>query len=253
VGRGRYPILIAGLLTSPVHPVSAQLVFPTGSAVLRGRIYDSLTSRAIARSRICSEFAVPVYGRAMRCGRIDSLGWYVFDSLPEGPRKFTAGCAGEKLFGGKLLGAATVELQEGATHQVDFRSDASGCDPRPLRVVRGVFKGHYSSGFEHSEFIVCPGGMGQAASDTAGMRDVGWRAWVEFPKTRRLPGAPAVWPRAGPPRSSGDDGWHYVEWHGVLEGPGHYGHLGGSSFQLVVDSVITVRTPGKSDCGSRRN
>lgn len=250
--HGRFPILVAGLLTGAASSVNAQLVFPPGTAVLKGRIYDSLTSGAIARSHICSEFSVPVYGRAMRCGRIDSLGWYVFDSLPEGPRRVTVRCAGEKLFGGKLLGAATVELREGATHEVDFRSDASGCDPRPLRILRGVFKGHYSSGFEHSEFILCPGSVGPMPSDTAGVGDLGWRAWVEFPKTGRLPGSPTVWPRAGPPRFSGDDGWHYVEWHGVLEGPGHYGHLGGSGFQVVVDSLITVRTPGKSDCASRR-
>lgn len=250
VFRCRFQALALTLLSGTLDPATAQVIFPPGTASLTGRIYDSLTSGSIPRSRICSEFSVPIYGRAMRCGRIDSLGYYVFDSLPEGPRTVSVSCAGRALLGGKLVGTVTVDLQEATTHEADFRSDATACDPRPLRVLRGVFRGHYSAGFEHSEFVPCASQLWPVPSDTAGMKEYERSVWVHPLPMRQLPG-PSRWPPPGPPKFPGDDPWHYVEWHGVLEGPGHYGHLGVSGFRFVPDSVIAVRTPRQSDCRTR--
>lgn len=40
----------------------------------------------------------------------------------------------------------------------------------------------------------------------------------------------------------------YVRWQGTVEGPGEYGHLGISPFEIWVDSLIEIRAPSKADC-----
>jgi len=230
-----------------VTKAQPRLQFPLGDASLHGRIYDSVTALPIPRARICREYSVPIYGRALRCANVDTLGRYSFDSLTVGSNTVTVTCTGRNPIGGKQLADLTVVLGPGERRAIDFRSTLEGCDPRPFRILRGTFRGHYSGGFEQSEFIPCASDAWFTAADTAGAPGFQRRAWVSWPRTP-VPGGPKQWPRPRLGSPPWDYPQYYVRWSGVLEGPGIYGHMGVSGFDFVPDSIVEVRTPGPRDC-----
>ena len=125
----------------------------------------------------------------------------------------------------------------------EWTLEGDGCDPRPRRRVAGTFAGHYSYGFEHSRFMPCPRDDWSIPSDTLALfhrqgASVRWSDSLELDE--------AEWPepvlKDGHPRV-------FVQWQGTVEGPGHYGHMGMSSFELTVDRVLAVRLPSPDDCG----
>lgn len=239
--------LTAFLILLCATTAHAQPAFPLGDASLHGRVFDSVTNRTILRTSICREYQVPIYGAALRCATVDSSGRYSFDSLTAGPNTITVDCAAKHLFGGRRLAQVTVELSPGERRHLDIATSAAGCDPRPLLTLRGLFRGHYSSGFEHSQFVPCAEDGVFAQADTVGMAPHQLSAWVSW-RRGAVPGNPRVWPepkRVHPPWNYPQ---YYVEWFGSLVGPGHYGHLGVSGFSFVLDSIVTVRTPEQHDC-----
>jgi hypothetical protein len=82
-----------------VTKAQPRLQFPLGDASLHGRIYDSVTALPIPRARICREYSVPIYGRALRCANVDTLGRYSFDSLTTGSNTVTVTCTGRNPIG----------------------------------------------------------------------------------------------------------------------------------------------------------
>jgi hypothetical protein len=119
----------------------------------------------------------------------------------------------------------------------------AGRVPCPVTTFSRVFTGHYTPGFESSEFIPCPTDSRLLPSDSLRGPDT-WRAWVVW----RHPSQWQVvaWPQVdrnlfGNPR-------YFVRWHGTVEGPGRYGHMGGAAFQLQVDTILEVREPRPGDC-----
>jgi hypothetical protein len=236
--------VIAGQGITEAQP---RLQFPLGDASLHGRIYDSVTSLPIPRTRVCREYSVPIYGKALRCANVDTLGRYSFDSLTTGSNTVTVKCTGRNPIGGKQLAVLTVVLGPSERREVDFRSTLDGCDPRPFRILRGTFRGYYSGGFEQSEFIPCASDAWFTAADTAGAPGFQRRAWVSWPRTT-VPGGLKKWPRPRLTNSPWDYPQYYVRWSGVVEGPGVYGHMGVSGFEFVPDSILEVRTPQPNDC-----
>jgi len=219
--------LIAVLLASPSES-GAQAVVPPGRARVVGIVLDSATGRPVVRAHICGE-VLPnsPTGPATRCASPDSSGRYVLDSLPVGSQGLTVTCSGRRLLEGTALARDTLAVADGQEVRFDVRTDAAGCDMRPFIVRRGVFLGHYTVGFEESSFLACGDSLA---------------AWVEA--------TPAAM-RTGPQWPKPNNRYYptyFVRWQGTLRGPWRYGHMGVSNYELTVDSILSVRRPGRSDC-----
>jgi hypothetical protein len=215
---------LAGLLALPAV-LAGQPVFPRGSAQIVGTVVDSSTGRAIIRTRICREVDLRApYGRGIRCATPDSLGRFSLDSLPEDRQVVTVTCSGERILDVRLLRQDTITLGPGAVTRIDVRTDAAECDMRPFIERRGEFTGYYRFGFEESAFTPC----GESVS-----------AWVTFgPQAAERH---VVWPKQNDPYYPS----YFVRWTGTLRGPWHYGHLGVSQYEVVVDRILEVRHPGR--------
>lgn len=94
----------------------------------------------------------------------------------------------------------------------------------------GVYRGHYTRGFEANGFVACGS-------------DKGW--WVEFASAEvsndlnaRVPGPSALERYVTA----------YVVWRGTPSRKGSYGHLGASEREFRVEEVIEARLAGPNDC-----
>lgn len=238
-------VVLAALGFALTSLARAQVTIPLGDSHLEGRVYDSITGAPVLRTSICQEG-----GTWPRCVHVDTLGRYVLDSLLPAANRITVACvgAGRKWLEGKDIADTTVVLRLGERRRLDFPTTTSGCDSRPFHLVRGTFRGHYSSGFEQSEFIPCPADVLWARTDSAGESDRELRAWVEWPRHHQTPGGPSEWPAPKLVHPPWDYPQYFVRWTGTLEGPDHYGHMDASPYKFAVDSIIEVRTPGSADC-----
>jgi len=227
------PLIIAALACAAssalaISGLSAQPVYPRGTARVTGTVTDARTGRPILRAWICRKVELNApYGHGMLCASPDSTGRYLLDSLPDGPQVVTVQCSGRMLLSGRLLRQDTLDLSPGEEARIDVLNDGLGCDMRPLTVRRGVFRGRYQSGFESSSFRPC----GDSVT-----------AWTEFSPAARDSGP--KWPNLK------GEGYptYYVRWQGTRTGPWHYGHLGGASYEMRVDRVLEVRRPRRWDC-----
>jgi hypothetical protein len=125
----------------------------------------------------------------------------------------------------------------------DWLVSTVGCDHRPMRRITRVFTGFWTPGFEASEFIPCPVDSWFLPGDSLPPNYNSQSAWARLGKGARV----TKWPNA--PRDRWGNPQFYVEWHGTLEGPGHYGHFGMSAFFFTADSIIQIRAPQRGDCG----
>jgi hypothetical protein len=119
-----------------------------------------------------------------------------------------------------------------------------GCDLRPIRRVTRVFRGYYTAGFEESEFVPCASDAWFIPGDSLGHQPYDdRRAWAEWKpgEMQRL-----RWPRLK--RDEYGSSRYYVRWRATVVGPGQYGHMGVSPFEIHVDSVLELRAPSKRDC-----
>ena len=67
--------------------------------------------------------------------------------------------------------------------------------------------------------------------------------------SERTAGAPGdEWPQG---EEGGEMGAtrYFVRWRGRLRGPGFFGHMGGSLYELAVAEVLEIRAPRRGDCG----
>jgi hypothetical protein len=193
----------------------AQPVSSRGRARVVGIVVDSTTGRPIVRSRICREGVV--------CASPDTTGDYVLDSLPAGIQALTATCSG---LGERTLAHDTLVVAEGEEARFDVRTSGSRCNMRPFIVRRGVFEGHYTSGYEESRFRPCNDSI---------------IAWAEL--SRAVIESGPEWPKV-----NGYVRTYFVRWRGTLRGPWRYGHMGVSAYEIRVDTILAVRRSGRSDC-----
>jgi len=174
-----------------------------------------------------------------RCSNVDSLGNYAIDSTV--PFKLGVSVMCEVVRGPfrKRLFSDTTDAGPPVAVHRDFTVDPSGCDPRPLRTMRGEFRGHWVPGFESSDFTPCPNDGWHLPGDSVDASG----AWATVPPSAergvRIPDVPID--SQGYPH-------FYVRWRGTITGPGHYGHMNASAFDLTVDRVLELRAPSARDC-----
>ena len=220
---------------------------PTGRAVLEGTVRDSATGKAVTRAHAC---VLLDSGNSMFysiCAPVDtSTAAYRLDSLPAGRLPVSVSCGTVRPFA-HALGSDSIMFSDSAAVQRNWVVGTAGCDPRPLRRVSGIFRGYYTPGFESSEFVPCVEDAWFLQSDSLRSKPYDERrAWAYLGR-RSVPDN-FKWPRA----PEDDFGYrrYYVQWRGTVVGPGHYGHMGVSPFEIHVDSVLTLRAPRRGDCRS---
>lgn len=231
-----------------VNPVVKPDTSHTG--VIAGIVLDTLGFQLHRPVQVCAEryLADERTMERLGCTTTAAGGAFRIDSLPIASMGVHVICQTVRLLGQQPNQASEIVSAGRKPGTVVILMNTTGCDTRPERSVSRTFRGVWRSGFEMSNFSPCPKDSWAIASDTigiAGHGDVN-DAWV----TSLPPQGGPRWPRhtgATPLARSGGYA-SYVEWHATVTGPGHYGHLGGSSFKMVVDSVTTMRAPSPRDC-----
>ena len=237
------PALLVVLALTGVSVAAAQT---NGASIgaLEGTVRDS-AGQPIEKASVCTIVQESRgFGRA-HCGRPDSTGAYHVDSLPASRLGFTVTCAGVRPFDGRVVASDSLQIQAGSQAHRDWIVSRAGCDPRPLRRVAGTFRGHYTSGFEASKFVPCAADAWFIPGDSLGTYLYDARlAWARLQPTVARQGL--VWPEV--PRDVYGSPRFYVRWRATVIGPGHYGHMGVSPFQIWVDSLLELRAPSARDC-----
>ena len=222
---------------------------PSGRALLEGTVRDSAT-RTVTRAQVCVTLPSGPTSQWYVCSPVDtSSGAYRLDSLPTGRWRIDVNCATVRLFATHGLQSDSIAVADSAPVRRDWIVGIDGCDPRPLRRVEGTFRGYYTPGFESSAFIPCATDAWFVPSDS--LRTTPYderRAWAWLQQSS-LPEA-YEWPPA--PKDDFGNPTYYVQWSGTVVGPGHYGHMGISPFELQVDSVHVLRAPRRGDCPAIR-
>jgi hypothetical protein len=227
------------VLLVPARAPSAQ----QPGATVRGTVTDSATGRPVVGARVSAQ-CPGCLGRHAT----DSVGRYALEAAP-GSFVLEFHCPSRTLLG-RRLARREVTVAPGAEAVVDVRVGPGACYEPPYAERSGVFRGHYTPGFESSRFVPCPdSAVGLAGGLLPGERLFTPAAWAEYaPAAARA--RDVTWP-SGAPRDRWGNPTYFVVWRGTLRGPGQYGHLGVSEFGFTVDSVLSVRAAGRDDCAAR--
>ena len=208
-------------------------------AVVRGTITDSASGKPLAGAFIAAI-------KSQRWGRERSGadGRYVLDRIPPGLTELEFHCPSATMLGWPIE-ARPIRLRAGQDTIVNVRVPAEVCGEPPYSERRGTFRGGFSFGFEHSSFAPCPdSSLGLPFPRPKGMW-FGSAIWVgiDSAASRRSQG---LWPKVAPD-SMGHIAY-FVRWHGVLRGPGAYGHMGVAGYSMEVDSVYSVVQRNVGSC-----
>jgi hypothetical protein len=219
------------------------------TGVVAGSVFDTLGYELRRPVQVCAQRynATKSTFKTLGCTTTSLAGTFRLDSLPLGAVGLRVVCQAPRLFGKQIPQTFTADAAR-KPGTIVILMNTAGCDERPLRTVSRTFRGIWNSGFEMSDFSPCAADSWSLASDTIGVgnRDEGAGAWVTSLPDRKG----KLWPRVKPGAARAIPGGYssYVEWHGTVTGPGHYGHLGVAAFKIEVDSVIKMRAPSANDC-----
>jgi hypothetical protein len=233
--------LVIGVISA--LQLSAQNTSVQHAASLAGIVRDSGSLHYPRTFSICTWVPRDRSMYSLRCAQVDTLGSYRLDNLPLTGLRISVQC--ETLRGyGKSVASDSVVFSDTGLVRRDWVVPSVGCDLRPMRQVTGIFRGHYTPGFESSEFIPCKADAWFIPSDSLNTYPYdakhAWASWRAASR-QKLNWTPA-------PRDQSGNPTYYVRWRGTVVGPGRYGHLGVAPFRFFVDSVLELRAPGKKDC-----
>ncbi|MEQ1690538.1 MAG: carboxypeptidase-like regulatory domain-containing protein [Gemmatimonas sp.] len=226
-------ILLSTLLGFPEQrPTQRPAV---ASAHLEGRV--TLSTGAPARGATVTVHCIGCLGRM----RIDSTGRYSVD-VPAGRLSLELRCFTATTLG-HVVESPTLVLKAGERRVHNFVFQPNACREPPFSTLWGSFRGIYVHHWEGSTFSFCD-------EVPLPVREVLARSFV--------PGAVAVSASIANvtnlldhvgvmPNSQGETPL-YVEWRGMLAGPGQYGTWGLASYGFTVDSVRVVRAMQLTDC-----
>ena len=209
----------------PPDPPPPTFRLPAPGLRLALTVLDSATGAPIRRASAYVE--LPTSGGVVIDGATaDNLGRIVFDRVRSWP--VLIGCE-PATWSTTIAVLDSAAVMRAARGPLVVRANGTGCDQRPRVRSHGTWTGAYRWGFEHSDLRLC--------GDTTRRIWVNWsgaaaRRFREMQPTRRESVRPGV----------------HVTVIGTLEGPGFYGHLGASTYGLMVDSVVRVRAPRAGDC-----
>jgi hypothetical protein len=235
-------LLFIGVVSLAARGVVAQT--PTRLGNITVTLRDS-TGRgdSLTRGSVCARVRDKI-----RCASAKHGVRFAIDSVPLGLVAVWASCPSPRggMFGETVASSVVVRVSDSIPVEQTLDVSYSKCDTRPVRRVTGIMVGHYSSAFEHSGISAC------VASDWFGPTDSLRRTFAWLRTKQRI-----KWPKPAHPDYVDENGkkhtatglsYYFIRARGTLEGPGSYGHMGGSQFQFAIDSVLEVRTPRDNDC-----
>jgi hypothetical protein len=117
--------------------------------------------------------------------------------------------------------------------------DAERCGPPPSK-LRARFAGMYVHELESSHFFPCDGFPKASAKPFQPAAGI----WAEIPEAIQ---DGLIWAQLRERLFGKDDGF-YVEWTGTLTGPGNYGHLGMSLYELDVETIHDTSDRRPASC-----
>jgi hypothetical protein len=214
---------------------ASQLPPPDPTVEISGRIVDLESGEPIAGALVSAS------GSAGRV-RTDTNGVFKFQPVRVGQVTVGVRCPSRTPLGGPLYDTTVTLVWPQQPAVLSIRADRSLCAEPEFGRRQVTVRGLYSAGFEQSEFVPC--------ADTGVAFAMLWgpgqlrRAWVESVHA----GVQEFrWPA---PDASGepDYPYWYVEWSGTLVGPGWFGHMGGSPYELDITSITVVRPEPPDDC-----
>jgi len=236
--------LVSLLAAASFTSAAAQSELLSRTASIAGTVRDSVSGRAPGRTSVCTFFPVGRSYLESRCATVDTLGAYRLDSLPARRLRVSVQCQTVRGPTWKELAADSLGLTGNVVARRDWTVSVAGCDTRLVRRVSGIFRGHYTPGFESSKFVPCAADAWFIPADSLDAYSYdARRAWATLPKGL---GERLAWPDA--PRDSHGNPRYYVRWRGTVVGPGSFGHMGVSPFEFFVDSVLELRAPAAKDC-----
>jgi hypothetical protein len=215
--RWLFSVACATLAVSP--SARAQSPAVTGT-IVHGRVRDSLLGIPVQRG-------VAFLGNN-QATVLERDGSFRFSPIEPGTSGLTVSCfRGGQIFDPRVLVRRSLTVHPDTGVYLDLYTDSRVCDPRPLVEIAGTFTGHYSLGFEQSRFTPCGGGPSS------------WVVLSDRSQRARFP-----------PDTTAADGYaeYFVRWRGRQLGPGQYGHMGISEYELLVTEVIEARAPRARDC-----
>lgn len=212
--------------------------------VVRGTIRDRSTGAPVVGARVTVR-CEGCYGRHPT----DSLGRYEIKRLPFGIHPLELHCPSRTGLG-RELAMLDVAVETGSATIVNHEVAPGACYEPPYSERKGVFRGHWVPGFESSDFKPCPdSSLGIGSDLLPGKRLRRSSAWAKLSQAAQ--GQSIDWPD-GAPRDAWGSPRYFVVWSGTLKGPGMYGHMGVSEFEMLVDHIVLVRIPREGDCNGTR-
>ena len=159
---------------------------------------------------------------------VDSMGDYLLKNVPVGTWNIEFHCPSAN-YVGREIATKSVIVTPGQSAKVEVIVPDMHCDEPPYAELRTRFRGHILFGFEHSGFLPCNEEDLKLSRNTFFQ---GNSIWVSNSIGERL--LPDV--------------MYYVEFTGVLRGPGRFGHLGLSDYEVVIENLVEARKVEKPNC-----
>lgn len=237
-------LALAGVMSATPLLAAQQLAVPRSGTVV-GTVRDSVSGAPLLGAYVGPQCAGCGYGT-----HSDSAGNFRLDHLPTGSTAIVLFCPTRTMGFGPSIDVREIEVHPAAPTRLDVRVPPGICLGERYMERAGVFRGHWTPGFESSEFVPCRDASVGLADGIAGLlpRTPAFppMAWATFAEHSRVRDG-FTWP-ADAPRDDWGIPTFYVVWHGTLRGPGTYGHMGVAAFEFRVDSVMEARRPGPEDC-----
>lgn len=113
-----------------------------------GRISDSASGRQRpgVRMRVDSMIGIP---------GSDKEGWYLLFGQRPGLRRISFYCPSRCRINWRKVAERTVDIGARTDSPVNFQITLSGCNEPPVHTWTAEFRGHYTFGFESSDFTPC--------------------------------------------------------------------------------------------------
>ncbi len=240
VTAARRNALIAAVAIATAHEVGAQRGSARELFAVSGIVIDAASQRPPIRTRVCAIIRSPTE-LDFRCSEVDSTGAYRIDSLPRATL-LSVQCNAIREFDGKAVSSDSIRF-DGASERRDWVVSTVGCDKRPIRQIRGAFRGHYNAAFEGFAFVPCPADAwflpGDSLESFRVVEKYANPVWSER-LAREL-----KWPDVKP--DSYGVRRYYAHWQGTITGPLN-NIVGQAPFQFRVDSMLEFRAPRGNDC-----
>src|SRR3954462_1632788 len=226
--------------------LTAALILPHSLAAQRPPWLNDYLKPAVYGRITDSASGVPIPGMRIRVDGMtgiagsDTAGWYLLFGQQPGVRRVSFYCPTRRRLSWRKVTERAVNIGPHTDSLVNFQMTLTGCVEPPVHTWTAEFRGHYTFGFESSDFTPCENKL-ERLDGTAYDGEKQY-VWIETFARDAVKGI--TWPEKNDPYYPK----YYVRWLATVTGPGSYGHMGVGMYQMRVDRVLEARDPRANDC-----